>query len=139
MSRKKLLKDVEDGLLQYYLDHDYTIEDELIPKSDQVNEESKAKYNKMAKQILFKAKTQIKKRKVAKVISLAEATGRLKSLQDKNKGNVFSIFKRHVKQYGLAANYRNFDKMTEEEMENILNQLDLTALFNEIDENLDDE
>lgn len=139
MSKEKLLKNIEDGLLNYYLDKDYSVDKGIVSEAEEVYEGQSNKYKKIVKQILFKAKTHIQKTRVAKVISLAEATGRLKTLEDKTKGNVFSIFKKHVEKYGLAANYRNFDKMTEEEMSNILNQLDLTALFDEIDAKLEDE
>ena len=139
MSKEKLLKNIEDGLLNYYLSKDYSVDIDIVSEFDESYKGQSNKYEKLVKQILFKAKTQIQKTRVSKVISLAEATGRLKSLNDKNKGNVFSIFKKHVENHGLAANYRNFDKMTEEEMSNILDQLDLTALFDEIDANLEDE
>ncbi len=139
MSKDKLLKNIEDGLLNYYLDKDYSIDKSIVSESKEAYEGQAKKYQKISKQILFKAKTHIQKTRVAKVISLAEATGRLKLIKEKNIGNVFPIFKKHIENHGLAANYRNFDKMTEEEMGNILEQLDLTALFDEIDANLEDE
>ena len=139
MSKEKLLKNIEEGLLSYYLDKDYSIDNSIVSEPDELYEGQSAKYKKFAKQILFKAKTNLKKNRVAKIISIAEATGRLRSIEEKEKDNVFSIFKKHVEHHGLAANYRNFDKMTEEEMENILQQLDLTALFDEIYANLKDE
>ena len=140
MSKKKLLKNIEEGLLNFYLEKDHSInatDDFSNIKEDYEGQISR--YSRLSKQILFKAKAQVRKDRVAKVVSIAEASGRLKSLRGKNSENVFSIFKKHVEQYGLAANYRNFDKMTEDEMSNILEQLDLTALFDEIDESLGDE
>ena len=139
MGKEKLLKNIEEGLLNYYLDRDYSADNSIASESNELYEGQTSKYKKLAKQILFKAKTNLKKSRVSKIISIAEATGRLKSIEEKNKDNVFSIFKKHIKQHGLAANYRNFDKMTEEEMANILQQLDLTALFDDIDANLEDE
>lgn len=139
MSKEKLLKNIEEGLLNYYLDKDHSVDNNIVSESEELYKGQNAKYKKLAKQILFKAKTNLKKNRVTKIISIAEATGRLKSIENKNKDNVFSIFKKHVERYGLAANYRNFDKMTEEEMGNILQQLDLTELFDEIDANLEDE
>ncbi len=139
MGKEKLLKNIEEGLLNYYLDKDYSADNSIASESNELYEGQTSKYKKLAKQILFKAKTNLKKSRVSKIISIAEATGRLKSIEEKNKDNVFSIFKKHIKQHGLAANYRNFDKMTEEEMANILQQLDLTALFDDIDANLEDE
>ena len=138
MSKEKLLKNIENGLLNYYLDKDYSVDKDVISEAEEAYKGQSKKYQNLVKQILFKAKTHIQKTRVAKVISLAEATGRLKTLEDKNKGNIFSIFKKHIENHGLAANYRNFDKMTEDEMSNILEQLDLTALFDEIDESLED-
>jgi hypothetical protein len=139
MSKEKLLKNIEEGLLNYYLVKDYSVDKDTASEAVDMYEGQSKKYQKIVKQILFKAKTHIQKTRVTKIISLAEATGRLKALEDNNKGNVFSIFKKHVEKHGLAANYRNFDKMTEKEMSNILNQLDLTALFDEIDANLEHE
>lgn len=139
MSKEKLLKKIEDGLLNYYLEKDHSVNNDTLNESNELYEGQSAKYQKLAKQILFKAKTNLKKNRVAKIISIADATGQLKLIKEKNKDNVFSIFKKHVEQHGLAANYRNFDKMTEEEMTNVLQQLDLTALLEEIDASLEDE
>ncbi len=139
MSKKKLLQNIEDGLLNYYLDKDHYVKDGILSEPQELYEGQSTKYQKLAKQILFKANATLKKNRVAKIISLAEASGRLKSISENKKDNVYSIFKKHVEQYGLAANYRNFDKMTEEEMSNVLQQLDLTALFEEIDASLENE
>ncbi len=139
MSKKELLKKIEDGLLSSYLDKDYSNDRDTLADIEEIYEGQSEKYRKLIKQILFKSKTHIQKVRVARVISIAEASGRLQSLKDKDKENVFSIFKKHVDEYGLAANYRNFDKMTKEEMSNILEQLDLTALFDEIDASSEDE
>lgn len=139
MSKKKLLRNIEDGLLSYYLDKGHSVKDGIVSEPQELYDGQSAKYQKLAKQLIFKAKANLKKDRVAKIISIAEATGRLKSISENKKDNVFSIFKKHVEQYGLAANYRNFDKMTEEEMSNILQQLDLTALFEEIDTSLENE
>ena len=54
-------------------------------------------------------------------------------------GRVFPIFKRHVEEYGLAANYRNFDSMTEVEMKELLKHLNFTALLDDILSTLEDE
>lgn len=139
MSKNKLLRNIEDGLLSYYLDKDHSVKDGIVSEPEELYDGQSTKYQKLAKQILFKAKANLKKVRVAKIISIAEATGRLKSISENKKDNVFSIFKKHVEQYGLAANYRNFDRMTEEEMSNIIQQLDLTALFEEIDTSLENE
>ncbi len=140
MDKEKLIKNIEDGLLEFYLekDHSKSSDSDLTNVEEHYDGQMK-KYARLSKQILFRAKAHIQKNRVTKVISIAEASGRLKSLKGKNKDNVFPIFKKHVEKYGLAANYRNFDKMTEEEMANILEQLDLTALFGEIDKNLVDD
>lgn len=139
MSKEKLLKNIEDGLLNFYLEKDYSADKNISSQTDEIYEGQSIKYQKLAKQIRFKAKSNIKKNKITKIISIAEATGRLKALEKNNMENVFSIFKKHIAKHGLAANYRNFDKMTLEEMANILQQLDLTSLFDEIDASLDDE
>jgi hypothetical protein len=139
MSKAKLLNNIEAGLLNYYLEIDYSVNSNVIYEPEVFYEGQSAKYEQLAKQILFKAKTNLQKDRVAKIISISQATNRLKSIEEEKQGNVFSIFKKHVEFHGLAANYRNFDKMTEKEMSNILQQLDLTALFDEIDSSLDDE
>ncbi|MCB0632745.1 MAG: hypothetical protein R2824_24185 [Saprospiraceae bacterium] len=139
MSKDSLLKNIEEGLLNFYLEEDHSVDGEVTYESGEAYEGQTKNYERIAKQILFKARTHIRKNRVAKVISIAEASGRLKASKEKNEGKIFSIFKKHVEQHGLAANYRNFDKMTEEEMSNVLEQLDLTALFDEIDASLEDE
>jgi hypothetical protein len=138
MEKSKILESIEEGLLDYYLSIDYSLR-----TKDLVAEEPSSydvdRYKKLAKRILFKAKFATQNSLQEKVISISEASGRLATLDEKMKGRVFPMFKRHVEKYGLAANYRNFDAMTEDEMANILRQLNLTSLFDEILDELGDE
>lgn len=136
MDKKKILKNIEEGLLDYYLSLDYNLKRESIAAEREIPYgEKDERYSKLAKQILFKAKLESKKSLHAKVISLSEASDKLSLLDKEMEGKVFSIFKKHVEEHGLAANYRNFEAMTEEEMKEILEQLNHTALvifeFNE--------
>ncbi len=140
MSKNKILESIEEGLLEYYISLDYT------PKSkSMVAEESNSygadnhKYDKLAKRILFKAKLEARKTLQAKVISLSEASEKLAILDKEMEGKVFPIFKKHIEEFGLAANYRNFDAMTEDEMKEILGQLNHTALLDDIIAELEDE
>lgn len=140
MGKDKILESIEEGLLDYYVSLDYSIKSESVAAEEQVSYgDQSPKYDKLAKRILFNAKLATRNSLQAKVISISEASGKLTTLDDKLKGKVFPIFKKHVEEYGLAANYRNFDAMTEDEMKNILKQLNLTALFDEILSELEDE
>lgn len=140
MKRNKILESIEEGLLDYYTSLDYyKTESNLVKEETNSYENSDVKYSKLAKNILFRANLATKKSIKAKVISISEASGRLADLDKEMDGNVFPIFKRHVEMYGLAANYRNFDAMTEQEMTNILNQLNLTSLLDDILAELEDE
>ncbi len=140
MKKNKIWESIEEGLLDYYLSIDYS-----LPINEAVSEEVSSygtgndKYKKLAKRILFKAKIATKKSIQTKVISISEASGKLTALDKELEGNVFPIFKKHIEKYGLAANYRNFDSITKEEMINILKQLNLTFLFDEIESKLKDE
>ena len=122
--------------MAYYLDQSSSAE-EVVRSEEEAYPGQSEKYNHRAKNIRFRALVQLRKQSTAKVISIAQASSRLKELS--NNTNIFSIFKRHVEQHGLAANYRNFDKMTEQEMKSILEQINLTELFDEISKNLDSE
>lgn len=140
MDKSKILENIEEGLLDYYLSLDYTLKAESIAAEGEIPYgKERQKYGKLAKQILFKAKLESKKSLYAKVISLSEASDKLSLLDKEMKGRVFPIFKKHVEEYGLAANYRNFEVMTEVEMKEILGQLNHTALLDDIISELEDE
>lgn len=140
MEKNKILESIEEGLLDYYLSLDYSLKSEDMAREEQVSYGDRTqRYNKLAKRILFNARLATRNSLQTKVISISEASGKLVELDSKLKGKVFSIFKRHVEEYGLAANYRNFDTMSEDEMMSILKQINLTALFDEISSELEDE
>lgn len=139
MSKEKLLNDIEEGLLSYYLEKDHSVQSDILFEPEQIYEGQGTKYHRIAKQIIFKAKTNLNKKRVTKIISIANESGRLESIKGKNEENIYSIFKKHIEHHGLAANYHNLDRITEEEMANILQQINLTSLFDEIDAGLDDE
>lgn len=140
MEGNRILDLIDEGIFDHYVQDDYKLETE-----GNVNEplenygEIDEKYQKIAKQILFKAKLAANKATIEKVISITEAKGRLQELNKKHEGKVFTIFKKHVEEYGLAANYRNFDTMSEEEMLSILEQINFTTLFDNIESDLEDE
>lgn len=138
MNDHKLLDNIEQGLMNYYLEIDHSIDSNIASEPQIIYGEEDQKYNQLANRILFLARTQIQKDKVSKIISIADGVQRLIKKEEIKNENIFYIFKKHIEEHGLAVNYRHFDKMTEDEMKNILSQLDLTALFNEIDENLND-
>jgi len=136
MSKERLLKNIDDAIIHYHIDQLRSQEE----NSEDLTEDYPSqleKYARKAKQIRFKAKAAMKKQRNTRIISIADASSRLKDWGSEK--NVFPIFKKHVEHHGLAANYRNFDKMSEEEMRNILEQIDLTALFDDIEESLDNE
>lgn len=140
MDRNKILELIEEGVLNYYLDDNYRlIHKSIVAEPQGAFGEDDKKYKKLAKQILFKAKLAAKKFTIAKVISITEARGRLQDLDKQYEGKVFTMFKKHVEEYGLSANYRNFDKMSEKEMLSLLQQIDITTLFDEIESELRDE
>ncbi len=137
MEGSKILDLIDEAIFDHYLQDNYKLDGEF-----QVNEPQEHygdKYKKLAKQILFNAKLAANKANIAKVISITEAKGRLQELNMKHQGKVFSIFKKHIEEYGLAANYRNFDTMNEEEMSSILEQINFTKLFDEIQSDLENE
>lgn len=140
MNKNKILESIEEGLLEYYVSLDYSLNSQSVAAEEQItygNENQK--YSKMAKQILFKAKLEASKSKQAKIISIGEVSKKLSFLNKKMEGKVFPLFKKHIEEYGLAANYRNFEAMTEDEMKEILMQLNHTALLDEILSELEDE
>ena len=140
MVNNKILELIEEGLLEYYVSLNYSKESEFtVAEGEAIYGKEGAKYTKLAKRILFKAKLESSKNIHAKIISISEASGRLELLDKEMQGNVFPIFKRHVEKYGLAANYRNFESMTEKEMKEILDQLNFTALLDNIISELEDE
>lgn len=140
MKKNDLIESIEKGLLDYYLSIDYSLESKSIVAEPEISYGvDEERYSKLSKRILFKAKLATRKARQAKVISIIEASGKLTELNNRLEGKVFPIFKRHVEEYGLAANYKNFDAMTEDEMKDILKQLDLTALFDEVLSEIEDE
>lgn len=140
MRENKILDSIEEGLLEYYISLDYTLKTKVISTESRgfpdVNDH---KYDKLAKSIMFRAKLEARKALQAKVISLSETSEQLVMLDKEMEGKVFSIFKKHVEEFGLAANYRNFEAMTEDEMSEILKQVNHTALLDDIISQLDDE
>lgn len=142
MSKNKILESIEVGLLEYYISLDYTLKSESISiaaeESNFYGAESH-RYDKLAKRILFKAKLEARKNLQAKVISLSKASEKLAMLDKAMEGKVFPIFKKHIEKYGLAANYRNFEAMTEDEMKELLRQLNHTDLLDDIISELEDE
>lgn len=140
MSKNKILESIEEGLLEYYMSLDYTLKRDSIAAEREIPyDELGQRYSKLARQILFKAKLESKKSLHAKVISISEASEKLSILDKEMEGKVFPIFKKHIEKHGLAANYRNFDAMTEDEMKEILNQINHTALLDDIISELEDE
>lgn len=137
MEGNKILDLIDEAIFDHYLQDDYKLDDEF--KVNEPHEVYGEKYKKLASQILFKAKLAAKKANIAKVISITEAKGQLKELNKKHEGKVFTIFKKHIEEYGLAANYRNFDSMNEKEMASILEQINFTKLFDEIQSDLENE
>ena len=140
MTKDKLLKNIEDGILGYYLEIDHSVDSSsTISDREEIYDGQFDKYSRLSKKYLFAIKATIQKDRMARIVDISEASGRLRSLKGVDKDHVFSIFKRHVEEHGLAANYRNFDSMSSDEMINILDQLNLTALFDEIDKSLGDD
>ena len=140
MDKNRILENIVEGLLDYYISLDYSLEvDSIAAEGENPYGKDEQRYGKLAKQILFKAKLESKKSLHAKVISLSEASDKLSLLDKEMEGKVFPIFKKHVEEYGLAANYRNFEAMTEDEMKEILGQLNHTALLDDIISELENE
>lgn len=140
MVNNKILELIEEGLLEYYVSLSYSKESEFsLAEGEALDGEDDVKYNKLAKRILFKAKLESNKNNQAKIISISEASGKLELLDKESEGKVFQIFKRHIEEHGLAANYRNFESMTENEMKEILAQLNFTSLLDNIISELEDE
>jgi len=137
MAGNKILDLIDEAIFDYYLQDNYKLDTDIKVKEPQ--EDYEEKYHKLARQILFKAKLAANKANISKVISITEAKGQLKELNKKHEGKVFTIFKKHIEEYGLAANYRNFDTMNEEEMSSILEQINFTKLFDEIQSDLENE
>jgi len=140
MKKSEILGLIEQGLLDHFLSTDYSINsDSMVSESKLEYVEDEEKYSRLSNKILFKAKLAVNRRKQAKVLSILEASERLSKLDNSSDGKIFTIFKRHVEEHGLAANYRNFEAMTEEEMKEILEQLNHTALLDDIISELENE
>ena len=140
MSKDKILKSIEEGLLEYYISLDYSLQrDSVAEEEKELYGKEDQKYSRLAKQILFKAKLESKKALHSKIISMGDTSKKLSLLDKEMEGKVFPIFKKHVKKYGLAANYRNFQSMTEDQMKEILGQLNYTELLDDIISDLEDE
>lgn len=140
MEKDRFLKMLEEGVLNSYIEEDYSKPNENVINEPQgeYNSES-AKYEKLAKKILFKFKMASRKTTVAKILSITEARNKLRELSDQFEGQVFTLFKNHIEKHGLKASYRNFESMTELEMKNILEQINFTEMLDEIEAELNDE
>lgn len=136
---KNLLENIEDGLYEYYISEDLDINGNIV-KEDAANYGMNfQKYEKLAKQLLVKAKAKAFQDRTTKVISILEASERLKSQSNYDNNKIISIFNTHVSKYGLAVNYRNLKEMSIDEISEILRHIDYSNLINEIDEELEDE
>jgi hypothetical protein len=71
MSKEKLLMNLEDGLLYYYLEKDHSVDNNNVSEPDEVYEGRSTNYQSLAKQILYKARINLNKDKVANIISIA--------------------------------------------------------------------
>ena len=47
MSKEKLLRNIEEGLLNYYLDKDYSVDNKIVSESDELYEGQNAMYKKL--------------------------------------------------------------------------------------------
>lgn len=140
MVNNKILELIEEGLMAYYVSLNYSKDSVIAVAEDSViYGVEEMKYTRLAKQILFRAKLESRKTLHAKILSISKESGKLELLDKEMEGRVFPIFKRHVEEYGLAANYRNFDSMTEVEMKELLKHLNFTALLDDILSTLEDE
>lgn len=139
MTKKKVSENIEEGLFNFYLDKEDSAYKMALEEEGIDIAERGAKYERLAKRILFSAKAKAKEQKLAKVISIAEASGRLKEVFKTGDSNVISIFNQHIEKYGLLVNYRNLDKMDEVELGEIIGQLDITVLLNDIEASLKNE
>lgn len=140
MDKNKILENIENGVQDYYLNEDFKLDQkEGIEESIGDYPAIAEKYIKLAKKVLFQAEIEANKSKISNVISIGKAKGKLKSLDSEFEGKVFSLFKRHIEEYGLAVNYRNFESMSKAEMTNILEQINFTKLLNDLESELEDE
>ncbi len=136
MSNRDFLEKIDTALFNAYIEKDYS--KSSAHKFDEDYAGQKEKYNKLYKKLLFKGRASLRKRDLENIISLPRAIGLMADLNQKHKGKVFPIFKKLVEQEGLLVNYRNFEKMTEEEMINILEQVNLTKILDKLDQELND-
>lgn len=136
---KNLLENIENGLYEYYISEDSDIDDNIVKENAANYGMNSLKYEKLAKQLLVKAKAKAFQERTTKVISIVEASERLKSQSNYDNNKIISIFNTHVNKYGLAVNYRNLKEMSIDEISEILRHIDYSNLINEIDEELEDE
>ncbi len=138
MSKNEIVKNIEDGLLNFYVEKDEHLYQQAMAEEGVNLNEGIQEYEIFAKQILFKAKALYNAERIANVMKMIEKAKRPENdVGDKPK--IISIFHKHVHEHGLAVNYRNLDEMDVEEIKDILAQLDLTSLINELlSQNLDE-
>lgn len=138
MSKKEIIKNIEDGLLNFYVEKDEHLYQQAMAEEGINLNEGIQEYEILAKQISFKAKALYNAERIANVVKIIEKAKRPQNVVE-DKPKVISIFYKHVQEHGLAVNYRNLDEMDVEEIKDILGQLDLTSLINElISQNLDE-
>ncbi len=139
MSKKEIIKSIEDGLINLYINKDQSLYEEAMQEDGiDVNGEI-GEYEDMAKKILFLAKANFNGQKIARIISIVDETKKREDSPNLDKSKVITIFNRHIQEYGLAVNYRNLDEMDIEEITDILDQIDLTALLNDLESTIKDE
>ena len=140
MEKNNIVALIERGLLDHYLQIDYSKSKEKSSDVEESNDllfERKNEYKKRANKILFKFKLASKKDGLERILSIAK--NRLEDLPKINNDNIFQQFKLKLEESSLKLSYRNFESMSEDEMRSVLNQLDLTSILDQIESELEDE
>lgn len=131
MSKKEIIKNIEDGLLNFYTTKDEHLYQQAMAEEGVNINESTHEYEMLARQILFKAQAMVNEQQIARVINIIQKTKSPSYVED-DKPKVISIFNKHIREHGLAVNYRNLDEMDIEEIKDILAQIDLTSIINDL-------
>jgi hypothetical protein len=133
MNKKEIVKNIEEGLINFYLNKDQSLFLEAMTEEGiNINAEI-GEYEDAAKKILFTAKANYNADRIDRLISLLKDVKKQFDPSQFDKSKIVTTFNRYIKEHRLAVNYRNLDEMDEEEIRDILMQMDLTTLMNELD------
>jgi len=131
----KLKHNIDKGITEFYLNLDVNIIKESLKNDgvDVLNEDEKI--SKFSKRIKFMNKAIILKEKTDSL--LEKQVSKFQEAIDKNIDKPIASLKRLIEDKELSVQFRNLDKLTEEEIKEIIKGKNLVDLMDELDGEID--